>query len=153
MITRFNRAVGDFFSYGYIIVFLLTFYEVFARYLLNAPTQYTLEITLILAGLHYLLCGPQVSADNGHIAVTTITDRLPTRWQERLRRVGLAVSLACCVILIWASWNQASFAIEVNERSGTIFNSPLPIILKVALLVSFILMALQSFAYLIEKKK
>lgn len=153
MITRFNRAVGDFFSYGYIIVFLLTFYEVFARYVLNAPTQYTLEITLILAGLHYLLCGPQVSADNGHIAVTTITDHMPARWQEGLRRLGLAVSLACCLILIWASWNQASFAIEVNERSGTIFNSPLPIILKVALLVSFILMALQSFAYLIEKKK
>lgn len=153
MITRFNRSVGDLFSYGYIIVFLLTFYEVFARYLLNAPTQYTLEITLILAGLHYLLCGPQVSADNGHIAVTTITDHLPAQWQERLRRVGLAVSLACCVVLIWASWNQASFSIEVNERSGTIFNSPLPIILKVALLISFILMALQSFAYLIEKKK
>ncbi|MBM6596698.1 TRAP transporter small permease subunit [Microvirga pudoricolor] len=153
MITRFNRAVGDLFSYGYIIVFLLTFYEVLARYLLNAPTQYTLEITLILAGLHYLLCGPQVSADNGHIAVTTITDHLSPRWQERLRRVGLAVSLACCLILIWASWNQAAFAIEVNEHSGTIFNSPLPIILKVALFVSFVLMALQSFSYLIEKKK
>jgi TRAP-type C4-dicarboxylate transport system permease small subunit len=152
VITRFNRALGDLLSYGYVIVFALTFYEVFARYVLHAPTQWTLEITLILAGLHYLLCGAQVSADEGHIAVTAVTDKLPPRIQQKLRKFGIAVSLVCCLILTWASWNQASFSIEMNEHSGTVFNTPMPIILKLALLVGFVLMALQSLVFLIGKR-
>jgi TRAP-type C4-dicarboxylate transport system permease small subunit len=152
VITRFNRAVGDVFSYGYIIVFVLTFYEVMARYLFHAPTRWTLEITLILAGLHYLLCGPQVSADDGHIAVTAVTDKLPERAQRHLRKFGLAVSLVCCAILVWAAWNQVAFSFEMNEHSGTVFNSPMPMILKAALLVALVLMTLQALASLFGKR-
>jgi TRAP-type C4-dicarboxylate transport system permease small subunit len=152
VITRFNRALGDVLSCGYIIVFALTFFEVFARYVLQAPTQWTLEITLIVAGLHYLLCGAQVSADEGHIAVTAVTDKLPHRIQKILRRFGIAVALVCCVILVWASWNQTAFSISMNEHSGTVFNTPMPIILKVALLIGFTLMALQELVLLIGKR-
>nr|WP_246505009.1 TRAP transporter small permease [Microvirga antarctica] len=130
----------------------MTFYEVVARYVFNAPTQYTLEISLILAGLHYILCGPQVSADEGHIAVTTLTDRLSPRWQVYTHKFGLAVSLVSCLILVWASWNQAAFAIDVNEHSGTVFNTPLPVILKVALVIALALMSLQAFVFLVGKK-
>src|SRR5688572_3254920 len=127
MISRINRLIGDTLSFGYVVVFALTFYEVAARYVFNAPTQWTLEIALILAALHYILCGGQVMADDGHIAVTTITDKLPPAWQMRTKQLGLVVALICCAILAWAAWNQAAFSIEFNERSGTIFNSRMPI--------------------------
>lgn len=151
MITRFNRALGDVLAWGYVAVFVLTFGEVVARYAFNAPTHWTLEITLILAGLHYILCGPQVSANEGHIAVTAVTDRLPAGAQRVLAQFGRIVALGCCLVLAWAAWNQASFAIEVNEHSGTTMNSPMPVILKVALVVSLVLMALQAAANLIAR--
>ena len=151
MITRLNRALGDFLAWGYVAVFVLTFGEVVARYLFNAPTHWTLEITLILAGLHYLLCGPQVSANEGHIAVTAVTDRLPKSVQHVLEQFGRVVAVLCCVVLAYAAWNQASFAIEVNEHSGTTINSPMPIILKLALTAALVLMALQAAANLIER--
>jgi TRAP-type C4-dicarboxylate transport system permease small subunit len=153
MITRFNRALGDAMSYGYAVVFCLTFYEVAARYLFNAPTQWTLEVALLLAGLHYILCGPQVTANDGHIAVTTITDKLSPGAQRRFKQLGMIVTLACCAVLAWAAWNQAAFAIEFNERSGTTLNSPLPIILKIALIVSFVLMCVQSIANLARSRR
>jgi TRAP-type C4-dicarboxylate transport system permease small subunit len=153
MITRFNRALGDAVSFLYVAVFVLTFGEVFARYVFNSPTQWTLEIALILAGLHYFLCGPQVSAYEGHIAVTVVTERLPDGVQKALRQFGRLVALACCLVLVWAAWNQVSFSIDVHERSGTILNSPMPIILKAALLVALCLMALQTAANILDNSR
>lgn len=143
LVTRFNRSLGDLLAYGYVVVFVLTFGEVMARYLFNAPTQWTLEVCLIVAGLHYILCGPQVSADDGHIAVTTVTDTLSPDLQRVMRQIGYAVAFVCCVVLVVGAWNQAAFSIEVNERSGTIFNSRLPVILKLALVAAFVLMGLE----------
>lgn len=152
-VTRFNRGLGDLLAYGYVVVFVLTFGEVMARYLLNSPTQWTLEVCLIVAGLHYILCGPQVSANDGHIAVTTVTDTFSPRGQRIVRQIGYLVSLACCLVLIVGAWNQAAFSVEVNERSGTIFNSRLPMILKMALVAAFVLMALEFSVKLLRSRR
>jgi len=143
MISNFNRKLGDFVAFGYVIVFVLTFYEVLARYLFNAPTQWTLEVVLTLAGLHYFLCGPQVSADDKHISVTTITDRLSPRARGVLQTFGIIVSAISCVVLAWGAWKQLAFSMKINERSGTLLNSHMPMILKAALLVAVVLMVVQ----------
>jgi TRAP-type C4-dicarboxylate transport system permease small subunit len=152
-VTRFNRRLGDLLAYGYVVVFVLTFGEVMARYLFNAPTQWTLELCLIVAGLHYILCGPQVSANDGHIAVTTLTDTFAPRGRQVVKQIGYLVSLICCLVLIVGAWNQAAFSVEVNERSGTIFNSRLPMILKMALVAAFVLMAAEFSVKLMRSRR
>ncbi len=128
------------------------FGEVVARYIFNSPTHWTLEITLILAALHYLFAGPQTSALEAHIAVTAVTDKLPAKTRSVLQQFGRIVAFGCCAVLAWASYNQALFSWDLNERSGTTFNTPMPIILKAALLAVAILMGLQAVASFVRRR-
>ena len=59
MITRFNKRLGELLSYGYAVVAILTFGEVCARYLFDSPTQWTIEVVILIAALHYIISGPQ----------------------------------------------------------------------------------------------
>ena len=148
MISRISRGLGHVLAYGYAIVFVLTLGEVVARYAFNSPTPWTLEIALIFAGLHYILSGPQASADGSHIRITTFIELLPpagTRFCLVLAQV--VALLASCLVCYWAT-RQAAFALDLMEKSGTSLNTPLPTILKVALAVSFALMALQALVAL-----
>jgi TRAP-type C4-dicarboxylate transport system permease small subunit len=148
MITRFNRQLGDMLSYVYAVVAVLTFGEVCARYFFNSPTQWTIEIVLMLAAVHYMMAGPQAYALDGHIRITVLYDRLPERVRgiltilERLVVCGATLSIG-----YWAVF-QARKALEITERSGTNLNTPSPTILKVVLVIAMGLFALQALVHL-----
>ena len=150
MLTRFNSRLGAAFSYVYAIVAVLTFGEVCARYFFNSPTQWTIEIVVLLAAAHYMIAGPQAYAADAHIRITVLYDRLPDRARKALTVVERLVVASACAIVGWWAVRQADRAIEIGERSGSNLNTLSPTILKVVLALAMVLFALQAVAHLLR---
>lgn len=150
MITRFNQRLGDALSYVYAVVAVLTFGEVCARYFFNSPTQWTTELVVLLAALHYLTSGPSAYASSSHIRITVLYERLPDKIQYLLTVFErLVVATVCGMIGYWAV-NQAERALSITERTGTNWNTPSPTILKVVLCISLGLFAVQALVHLVN---
>lgn len=149
-ITRFNQALGVTVSYVYAVIAFLTFGEVFARYFFNAPTQWTTELVVLLAAIHYLMAGPQAYAGQSHIRITVLYDRLSARSQKLLTLFErLVVTTVCAMVGYWAI-QQAQKALSITERTGSNWNTPSPTILKVVLCVALGLFAVQAVVHLVR---
>src|SRR3990170_2565117 len=57
-------------------------YEVFARYLFNAPTVWAFEITYMLYGSHFMLGAAYALYEGAHIRTDIFYSRFPVRWQD-----------------------------------------------------------------------
>ena len=148
MVTTAIRRLGEAISYVYAVVAVLTFGEVCARYFFNSPTQWSIEIVILLAAMHYMLAGPQAYASDDHIRITVLSERLPGRVQHALRIFErLVVAAACAMIGYWAL-HQATNALAIVERTGSNFNTPSPTILKIVLCVSLGLFMVQAVVHL-----
>ncbi len=150
MLSRFNKLLGVSLSYGYAIVAALTLFEVGARYIFNSPTQWSVEVVIFIAALHYIFGGAQAAADESHIRITAVYDRLSPRLRYALTILERLITIAVCGLVgLWAFY-QARFSLKINEHSGSNWNPPTPMIIKVAVCIGVVLMGLQAVEYLIR---
>jgi TRAP-type mannitol/chloroaromatic compound transport system permease small subunit len=146
LIDRFNRLVGEAVSYLYLVAVAVTGYEVVMRYLFNAPTTWAFELTIMVCAIAYLLSGGYVTQRKAHIAITSISERLPKPvvwWLELFGLVAIG-------LLAYAGFKPALLAIELVERTGSAWNSPLPAIVKPLIVVGATLIVLQLVAHLVR---
>lgn len=134
-ISRFNRVVGEMVSYLYLLAVAVTGYEVVLRYAFNAPTTWGFELTIMLCAIAYLLSGGYVTERRSHIAITSLSDRFPLRVKWWLELFGLLIGIFAIGTLAWAGFRPALFAIEIVERTGSAWDSPMPTIVKVLIVV------------------
>lgn len=98
-------------------------YEVVARYAFNAPTVWSTEIVVMLAGTLYIVGGAYTQFLRGHISVDTLFNYMSPRWQT-ITRVGLHFPVFCLYVgvLFWAGTEFAWDSMMGNERSGSLWN-------------------------------
>lgn len=98
-------------------------YEVVARYMFNAPTIWSTEIVVMLAGTLFIVGGAYTQYLRGHISVDTLYDTLPPRWQT-ITRVFLHYPLFFLYvgILLWTGIWFAWGSMLGDERSGSLWN-------------------------------
>ena len=154
IMDRISRATGQAAMHVYLIVALLSMYEVVARYLMNAPTVWSYEIVLALCALAWPLSGAYVSVQRRHIAITLIYDMISPRARWYLDLIAALFTIAALCVLVYLSFDLAVKALRFIDRSGSAFNSPLPTLLKCLLFSGAVLFVLQSvvdFARLIQR--
>lgn len=130
----------------------LSIYEVFTRYVLNAPTVWTTEAIMCCVGAAWMLSAPAVTQQNRHITVTVLEMVVGAKIWSRMSRFALVLSMVAVAGLIWATFEPALHAVESMERSGSAFNPPLPTLFKVLIVVASSVYLLQLFARLIERR-
>ncbi len=150
LVDRFNRAVGELVSYLYLVAVAVTSYEVVMRYLFNAPTTWGFELTIMVCAIAYLLSGGYVTQRKAHIAITSVTERLPPSAQWWLELFGLLVGIFAIGTLAWAGFRPAVFAIQIMERTGSAWDSPMPAIIKPLIVVGAGLIVAQLVVHLIR---
>lgn len=125
-------------------------FEVIARYAFNAPTVWSTEIVVMLAGTLYIIGGAYTQYLRGHISVDTLFDYMPPRWQT-ITRILLHFPVFCLYVgvLLWAGTEFAWDSMMENERSGSLWN---PIIWPYKLVVPLgaLLILLQGTAQFIR---
>ena len=126
---------------------LATAWEVFARYVLGAPTIWAFELGYMLMGVHFLLGGALTLKRQGHVRIDLIYARLSPAargWIDLT--LYLFLVLPALVLLCLRLWEHASGAYNSGEQSGQSAWSPPIWPFRAVILASFVLLSLQVAA-------
>ena len=86
---------------------LMTFADVFARYVFNSPFSFTIELTEAAMGVIVFFGLALVTHEDGHISVDIVTSRLRARLRAALGLLMQAIALAYLALLVWRLWIRA----------------------------------------------
>jgi TRAP-type mannitol/chloroaromatic compound transport system permease small subunit len=147
MVDQLNKTVGHAFAWCIIILTFGTCYEVFVRYVLDAPTSWAFDMSYMLYGAVFYMAGAYTLSRGGHVRA----DMFYRLWSQRTQAV---VELMLYVLfffpgilaLVIAGSGYGFESMRLREVS---VNSPagVPIWpLKMMISVGAGLMALQGFA-------
>ncbi|MDA3979577.1 MULTISPECIES: TRAP transporter small permease subunit [Gallibacterium] len=148
-IDKVIEAIGHKLSWGYLLIVVISFYEIIARYVFNSPTDWVHETSIALAGFLMVYAGLFSYGRNKHIRVPILLDRVSAKWRNRLEIFSGIITLLFLGLLAYSSYFVAySAAVSptgeiVLERSGSAWNPPIPGLLKVAIFVLFVLFFIQ----------
>ncbi len=130
------------------IVFVM-FYEVVSRYVFSRPTLWANELSLWIAAFVFLLAGQYAMQQRSHIRIYVIYDLMP-RW---LRKMADCITVFLIWVfafsLVWGGYADAKTRMLRMETFGTAWDPPIPAIVKPAILITIVLVALQALSNLI----
>ncbi len=117
LITRFT---GKAVAWLILPMVLSLVYEVFARYLFNAPTIWAYDMTFMLYGTFFMVGSAWTLQRGGHIR----TDSYYSRWSPRTQAI---VDLVCyavfffpaMLVFTWLTWEYFLKSFGQNERIVT----------------------------------
>jgi TRAP-type C4-dicarboxylate transport system permease small subunit len=143
-----THLAGRLASLSFIAIIAVTAYEVTMRYVFDAPTIWAHEISVLLAAAAFLIGGPFVHQERGHIVISALYDRLSMRVKRWANVLVSICALVFLCLLTYASAQQAYQAVDIGERSGTALDWPTPTILKCLFALAAAAMALQTLVHL-----
>jgi TRAP-type mannitol/chloroaromatic compound transport system permease small subunit len=121
-IEQLNIWVGRAFGWCILILTLSVAYEVFVRYVLNAPTLWAFDMMVQMYGALFLMAGPYALAQDTHVRADVIYRLWPVRWQARVDLLLYIVFFfPGMAALVWYGWEIASDSWRYKEVS---WNSP-----------------------------
>ncbi len=154
MLTKFirtvdllSKSVGHAFAWLIVILTLGVCYEVFVRYVLRDPTSWAYDLSYILYGALFLMCGAYTLSRNGHVRGDVLFRLWPQRVQGGLELVLYILFFFPGVLaLVIAGWGYGHESWAIQEVS---VNSPVGVPiwpLKMLIPVAGVLLTLQGLA-------
>jgi tripartite ATP-independent transporter DctM subunit len=135
IVDHISHFSGTAVSVFYLVAACATLWEVIARYIFNAPTQWAFEVVMVLCAGSWMISSGYVTLKQRHIGITVfhviVTDR--SRWWLDL--FATLVGILALFLLLSDATIRAYTALQHVERTGSAFNSPMPMILKNLLMV------------------
>ena len=121
-IEGLSQWVGKAFGWCILILTLSVSYEVFVRYVLNAPTVWAFDMMVQMYGALFLMAGPYALAQDAHVRGDVLYRLFPVRWQARVDFVlYILFFFPGMIALFWYGWEIASDSWRYKEVS---WNSP-----------------------------
>lgn len=84
---RLSAAFGKAFAWLIVLMTLGTSYEVVVRYLFNAPTPWSLDVSFIMYGTLFMMAGAYTLSRNGHVRGDFLYRLWPARTQAAVEFV------------------------------------------------------------------
>src|SRR4051812_33654572 len=125
-VESFSTLVGKAFAWLIVALMLLVCVEVFKRYIINMPTAWVFDVSNMMYGTLFMMCGAYTLSKDGHVRGDFLYGSMKPRRQAGLDLVlYLAFFLPGIAALTWAGWVYAGDSLAIHE---TTFNAtPLPI--------------------------
>jgi TRAP-type C4-dicarboxylate transport system permease small subunit len=114
---RVSRLLGLMSAIPLGLIVVLTFVDVFARYLISAPIRGSVEIIQYAMALTIFAALPLVTRDREHVTVSLIDGLLGSRALGLKRWLCDGVSFLVLLTLTWRLWIYAGEAIEGERRT------------------------------------
>ena len=138
---------------GHLVVWLVVpmvlslTYEVFARYVFNAPTEWAYDMTFMLYGTYFMLGAAYTLQRKGHVR----TDSLYADWSARRQAV---TDLACYLLLflpfvavfVFVGWGYFWKAYTTHETFVSSSWQPITWPFKLSMPVAGVLLLVQGFS-------
>lgn len=130
IVEHLSHVSGIAISTFYLVAALATLYEVFSRYVLNAPTYWAFETVMVTVAAAWMLSAGYVTMKKRHIAITVIHNLASPRQRWWLDLFAMVVGVAALYMLLTDAPIRAYDSVARLEKSGSAFNSPLPMMMK-----------------------
>jgi TRAP-type C4-dicarboxylate transport system permease small subunit len=126
-------------------------YEVFLRYVFEAPTLWANELTLWLAGFVFLISGLYAMQQRCHIRIFLLYDVCPWWLQKTFDIISVVMLCVFAFFTVYGSYKQVFITKFYNwEMFGTAFDPPIPATVQPAILIVVTLIAIQAIINLIS---
>ena len=126
-------------------------YEVFARYLFNAPTVWSFDVTYMLYGALFMLGAAYALHKGAHIRTDFFWDNFSPRTRGLIDSISYVLfffpSFALLAIL---GWHEADYAFRINETSDQTPWRPILWPFKAIVPVACILLMIQGVSELLK---
>ena len=125
--------------------------EVFKRYILNAPTSWIFDLSNMLYGTLFMLCGAYTLAQNAHVRGDFLYSSMRPRMQAGLDLVLYVVFfIPGIAALIYAGYSFAIESWQIGEHSNVTANGPPVYQFKAMIPVAGALVMLQGIAEIVR---
>ena len=125
-VDRMSTFLGQFFAWLIVLLTLMITWEVFSRYALNNPHDWSLDAQVMMYGTLFMMAGAYTLAKSGHVRGDVLYGFFRPRTQATLDLILYVLFfLPGVVALTWAGWNFANEALAIREK--TFSATPLPI--------------------------
>ncbi len=151
LVERITRFFGYVAAWMILPLTLSMVWEVFSRYVLDAPTFWAYEIAYMLMGASLMLGIAYTLQLRRHIRVDFIYDMVSTKQRAMIDLGGYIFFLLPVVLwMLWGLWDYLAYAYETNEVSGESAWNPVVWPFRVTLVFGFVLFALQIVVEIIK---
>lgn len=116
-VTRLNDGVGRMVAYLIVPIFAFLILEVFLRYLFNAPTVWTNELTQMLFGAYAVLSGGYILAHRGHVNVDLFHARFGPRMRAVIDIIGSLIFFIFVLAILFFGYQMAQESVSSWETS------------------------------------
>lgn len=154
-LDKLIARLGSLLSLLFILIVFISFYEIFMRYLFNAPTIWVHETAAFLGGSLFVFGGAYALATDKHVRVVLIYDAVSAKPRLYLRLFHHVMGLIFSLMMVWAGYLVAKDAWRAPwgewrlETSATAWNPPFPAFLKAIILLMMVVLSVQFTLHLI----
>ena len=150
-IDGISTWVGKAAAWLIMLLMIVVCVEVIKRYLLNAPTAFIFDITNMLYGTLFMLCGAYTLAQNAHFRGDFLYSSMKPRTQAALDLVlYLVFFIPGIAALVYAGADYAGDSWRIAEHSNVTSNGPPVYHFKTVIPIAGALVMLQGFAEILR---
>ncbi|WP_293778730.1 TRAP transporter small permease subunit [uncultured Oxalicibacterium sp.] len=151
LIDKLSTLVGQAFSWLIVALTLLISWEVFSRYVLNAPNPWSFDLMIMMYGTTFMMAGAYTLAKNGHVRGDVLYGFFPPRLQAGLDlALYFLFFIPGIIALIWAGYDYAAESIAIREHSTLTANGPPLYPFKVVIPIAGVLLILQGVVEIVR---
>ena len=121
--------------------------EVFKRYIMNMPTAWIFDLSNMLYGTLFMMCGAYCLAQNAHVRGDFLYSSMRPRTQAALDLVLYFVFFIPGIVgLVYAGWDYAALSWKIGEHSTVTAEGPPVYHFKTVIPIAGALIMLQGIA-------
>ena len=110
---------------GLVGLLLIVIHEVIVRYVFDAPTLFSVELSEYLLVLVVFMSVGWVLKEDRHVAVTFAVDVLPEKMRQGFSLVTSLLTVAFLAILVWQGGRTALTAYRGDYHSSSLLDFPM----------------------------
>jgi TRAP-type mannitol/chloroaromatic compound transport system permease small subunit len=118
VIDRFTDTTGTWVAWLNVPLVLAVAYEVFARYLFNAPTIWSFDVTYMLYGTIFMLGAAYALHKGAHIRTDFFFEKWSIRTKGTIDSVAYLVFFFPSIMVFgWVGWTEGAYSFSIREVS------------------------------------
>ena len=150
-VDKVSTFVGHAFSWLIVALTLLISWEVFSRYVLDAPHAWAFDVMIMLYGTMFMMAGAYTLAKNGHVRGDVLYGFFEPHTQATIDLVLYIVFFVPGVFaLTYAGYFYAAESWAINEHSNITADGPPVYPFKTVIPVAGAFLLLQGFVEIIR---
>jgi len=150
-VDKISTWVGQAFSFLIVALTLHVSWEVFSRYVLDAPRAWAFDVMIMMYGTLFMMAGAYTLAKNSHVRGDVIYGFFTPRAQATLDlTLYIVFFLPGVIALVWAGYTYAAESWAINEHSNITSEGPPVYPFKTVIPVAGALVLMQGIVEIIR---